>query len=395
VSPRRRAAGFLTVLICLLVSVSVGAQESDDFVVPRGISGALGGPHAASGEGFEALFTNTSGLAGVDSQFALSELTIASRGPIFSITSLVLETLAGTDFGTLLARSDVQNLFQTLNAELQIVGPLSFGYVGEGMGYGIYNVTHLSAESVGVGGLQARLGQRFVLRGGYGLDIPLPPESPDRLSAGIGIKGFVRGDVVIETTILSLDSLISSISPALLTTSPFELQSGIGLDLGIRYQFADLLATSLTVEDLYTPTARLRYDATSDFLDGSAVPSNSTYQTLPQRISLGLAYTPDLGTAGRYVQDLTLLFDYRDIFDFWINPAGGENVILKFGAGVEATLLEILAVRAGFSRGLFSAGLGLDLTVFELNAAMFGSELSSEPGLRSQYNLVLGVEFRN
>jgi hypothetical protein len=44
--------------------------------------------------------------------------------------------------------------------------------------------------------------------------------------------------------------------------------------------------------------------------------------------------------------------------------------------------------------GLFTAGVGLDLKIFTLNAAMFGTELSSEPGMRPVYNILIGLEFR-
>jgi hypothetical protein len=263
------------------------------------------------------------------------------------------------------------------------------------MGYGIYNTTEFLARNVGASGLEARLGERFVFRGGYGIDIPLPESSQNRLSAGIGIKGFVRGDVVVSSSLLGLPALIGSLNPDLLTTSPFELQSGIGLDLGVRYEFRELLAASLTVDDLYSPTSTVRYATTNDFLGGGGAPVSSEFETLSQKINLGLAYTPDLGVVSRYVQDLTILFAYNDIFDFWLDPTGGENIILKFGLGAQTTLLEILSVRGGFSEGLFAAGLGLDLSIFELNAAVFGSELSGEPGLRPQYNMVIGLEFRN
>lgn len=391
--PSRRL--FALFLLVSALATVLSAQSADEFLIPSAESGGLGGPHGATGVGFEALFSNPAGLAGSESQFSLSELTISSRGPVFSIASLVIQAIGGADVPTLLLSPDVQSLLQSLSTELEVLGPLSFGYVGDGMGYGIYNSTELLVENVGISDLEARLGERFVFRGGYGLTIPLPESSPDRFTLGIGIKGFVRGDVVIGTSLLALPSLIGSLGPDLLATSPFELQSGIGLDLGARYNFGDVLAASLTVEDLYAPTARLRYTSTNDFLGGGASPAESDYQTLPQRINLGLAYTPDLGVVSRYVQDLTVLFDYRDIFDFWINPSGGENLVLKFGIGVEATLLEILAIRGGFSDGLYAAGLGLDLSVVELNAAMYGSELSGEPGLRPQYNIVIGLEFRN
>ena len=58
------------------------------------------------------------------------------------------------------------------------------------------------------------------------------------------------------------------------------------------------------------------------------------------------------------------------------------------------TLLDVLAVRAGFGDGYFSAGLGMNLTAFHLDLTMFGRELSTEPGLRPSFNLIVSTLFR-
>jgi hypothetical protein len=88
------------------------------------------------------------------------------------------------------------------------------------------------------------------------------------------------------------------------------------------------------------------------------------------------------------------MLDYDDIFDFLLHPNSSRHPILHIGAGIEVELLEILSIRMGMYEGLFTAGVGLDLKIFTLNAAMFGTELSSEPGMRPVYNILIGLEFR-
>jgi hypothetical protein len=255
-------------------------------------------------------------------------------------------------------------------------------------------VSELIAQTSGVGGIEARLGQRIVLRGGYGLAVPLPESWNSDLSLGISVKAYVRGDVVISSTLLGLPTLVGSLGLDTLGTYPFELRSGIGLGVGVRYEWNDLLAGAIVVDDIYTPTATLPYASVDDFVFGTGIPAGATYQTLPQDISFGLAFTPSLGeTVDRYIQDVTVLLDYKDAFDFLLDPANSENFALKFGLGLELTLLEILDLRGGFSEGLFAAGMGLDLSVVELDVAMYGTELSAEPGLRPSYNIVIGLEF--
>lgn len=385
-----------TVIALLIVCLAPGllGQESDDLVMPNGRTAALGGRHVALADDFQTLFANPAGLLDVEPQFSYGELGLQASGPVFSLTSLVIETLGGSDFTAMLANSSVQQLLRSVYARLSLSGPLYFGYAGAGMGFGVFNESRLLLQSAGSSSLEIRVGERFLLRGGYGIDIPLPEAANSTLAVGLGLKGFVRGDSVVSASLLTLPSVIDNFGPDLLSDSPFELVSGIGIDTGVRYVWRELLAAGLTVNNLYTPSAVVTYPTTSEFLGGSGTGSAPAYATYPQEVNLGVAYTPPLGTADRYVQDLKVLFDYSDIFDFWIDPTNAENIVLKMGLGVEATFLEILSVRGGFSQGLFAAGLGIDLAFVQVNAAMFGTELSSEPGLRPIYNLVIGLEFR-
>jgi len=378
----------------MLVAAALHAQTDFDLVLPNARTAAIGGHHTALADDFQALFANPAGLLEVEPVFSYSELTIGASGPVFSLASIVMQSLGGSDFSTLLATPSVQDLLRSIYARFSLAGPLSFGYAGAGMGFGLFNDTQMIVESTGSSELEIRVGERFLLRGGYGIAIPLPEAWNSRLAVGLGLKGFVRGDAVIATSLLTLPSLVESIGPELITESPFELVTGIGVDIGFRWVWSDALAAALTVDNLYSPNGVVRYPTLAGFLDSTGTPGDPVYDAYPQEINLGLAYTPSLGTVGRYVQDLTVLYDYSDVFDFWIDPGNAENLALKMSLGVEATFLEVLSVRGGFSQGLFAAGLGIDLTYLELNAAMFGTELSSEPGLRPVYNLVVGLEFR-
>lgn len=387
---RRRAL----ILLLLFGLVSwLSAQSADDFLAPNGRTAALGGRHRALADDFQTLFANPAGLLELESQFSYSQLGVRVTGPVFSIASLVLEGFGGADITTMLAKPSVQELLRSIYARFSLAGPVSFGYVGGGMGFGLYNDTHLILQSSGSSSLEIRAGERFLLRGGYAIGIPLPAAWNSRLAAGIGLNGYVRGDSVISASLLTLSSVIGSFGPQLLSDSPFELVSGIGLDAGLRYVWRDTLAAALTVDNVYAPNVVVAYPTTSSFLESTGSAEAPVYDTAAPEISLGLAYTPSIGRVERYVQDLTVVLDYADIFDFWIDPASAQNIVLKLALGVEATFLEVLSIRAGVGQGLLAAGIGVDLTYVTLNAAMFGTELSSEPGLRPVYNLTIGLEF--
>lgn len=380
-------------LLLVLLSCAAHSQTNDDFRFITGRSAALGGIHRALNDDFSTLFANPAGLEGVDSGFVYSRLGFTATGPIFTIASIAAESLSGGDFVAILASPDVQTLLGSIYAQFTLGGPVYFGYTGGGMGFGVLNETQLTIQSIGAADLEIRVGERFLLRGGYSIPIGLPDSWDSELTVGLGVKGFVRGDSVIATSTITLPSLVDDFSPALLTDSPFELVTGIGLDVGLRYSWRDLLSAALTVDNLYSPVAVSSYTTLKGFLDSTEVVGSPSYEAIPQEFSLGFGFTPTLGSVGRYVRDLTLLLDYEDIFDFWLDPGNAENIILKFGIGAEATFLEVLAVRAGFSEGLYAAGIGVDLGITTLNASMYGTELSSEPGFRSTFNVLISLEF--
>ena len=377
----------------LLVSVAGFAQDAGSVDVPSSREAGFGGAHVAYPTGFSTLFSNPAGLVTLEPQFSFSELTFRFTGPVFSLAGVVVQGIGG-DIAALLASPSVQTLLSSIYADVSLTGPLYFGYVGSGLGFAVLNDTQIRIQNVGATAIEARIGERFLLTAGYGLEIPLPEKWNSQLALGLGLKGFVQGDVIVETSLLALPGLVDSIGLDLLTGSPFELYTGLGLDAGITYRWRDLLAFGLTVDDLYTPVAVQSYDQLSGFLDSTFDPGAPTYSNLTQNLTFGIAFTPTLGNFERYVSDLSVLLDYRDILDFWLDPANAENLILKFGAGVEARLLQILSIRAGFNDGLLAAGLGIEMGFVTLNAAMYGSELSAEPGLRPVYNLIFGLEFR-
>ena len=88
------------------------------------------------------------------------------------------------------------------------------------------------------------------------------------------------------------------------------------------------------------------------------------------------------------------MVDYHDMFDFLIYPPASTHPLLHIGVGCELQLLEIVYLRAGFYQCLPSAGLGIDLSLFTLNMAIFGRELSREPGGYPIYGYMIGLEFR-
>jgi len=92
-------------------------------------------------------------------------------------------------------------------------------------------------------------------------------------------------------------------------------------------------------------------------------------------IGYGRNNSLDLGIAKRFYNDrVVLLADYIDFFNL-----NGENMFKKIHVGGELDL-SIISLRVGLNSGYPTAGVGINLKVFQIDAAYFSDELSDIPG---------------
>jgi len=359
---------------------------------PSARTAAAGGTHVTVTDDLSSLFSNPAGFMSAEPQISLAEISVGMRGPIFDIAGLVIQGM-DQDFSALLGSEAVLDLVSSLYAAADVLGPISFGYLGKGLGFGFFNTTDVTFSSNSPLTVTAMAGEQLTLAGGYAFRIPLSKENAHVLDLGVLLKGSLRGEVELTRTLLELPDLFSNIGFETVTDSPFKLISGIGVDAGVRYGYSDIFAAAVVGKDLYTPTMTQSYTTTNVFLENAEDPSVS-YGLVPIDLTAGVLFSPRLGVFGRFIDDLRFTLDYTDILDFLTHPESASNPILHVSLGAELRILEILMIRGGFNQGLFAAGLGLDLTIFGLNIAMYGTELSSEPGLRPVYNAQVGINFR-
>jgi hypothetical protein len=370
----------ILILVFTLAAGTLGAYQ-DPIDLGSARTSGMGGRHIALADDFTTYLNNPAGLETIDEEFSFSELTLHLKGPVFTLADVFLS-------GNLSGLSSV--ISDGLYAGLNMMGPLSFGYVGDGLGFGIYNHTDVIIKSTSTLTVEAKVRDEVVLTGGYAFPL-LPEGGKNRLDMGITLKGGFRGQLNGAMGITELMAL----NYGVLLDEPFDFTSFIGADVGLMYSHGSSFAAGLVARDAFTPTHTNTYGNINEFIGGNTPISANQFDIVPFALDLGLRYTFDFSGRNIVLTELDTFLDYRDVLDFWLYPSRAVNPILNAQAGVEATLLKILDVRAGFRQGLFSAGLGLDLHFFTLNASMFGTERSSEPGLSPVYNLQIGLEFRN
>ena len=390
---RQRKPLILLILALLALNPLFAEYLEEPFRILSSRAHSIGGLHAADAYDMGTIFTNPAGFQQVEPQVAFSELTLGLRGPVFDIADVVVQAMAGGgDFGEILGSDSVQSLLSGLYAGMNLITPFYFGYVGDGLGLGIFNNSDVTFQESAPLTLGITLKEELLLAGGYTYRLPLPQDSGHVLDVGLVLKGGLRGSVQITEAFANLMNL--DISADTVLNSPFTFTAVIGLDAGVLYSWNDLFSVGITVIDLFSPSSRKTYSNLDAMLGGSENPLTTETGTIPASLNVGVGITPPLGPLERYVSKLSLFVDYNDILGLWLYQEIYRNPWLRLSAGAELTMLEIFSLRGGLNGGLLSAGLGVDLSLFTLNIAMFGTELGSEPGVQPIYNLMLGVEFR-
>jgi hypothetical protein len=227
-----------------------------------------------------------------------------------------------------------------------------------------------------------------LLLGGYAFRIKLPPSWNSTLDLGFLCKAFLTFYHEMNPDILDiLGSDPDFVS--LIADAPFSLARGVGVDAGIVYSYKNAFSVGVVGRDLALVN-RDNYATLQSFVNSEAASAGNVF--LPMDISFGLCWRPPLGRLYPSITSLTLVADYRDAFDFLIYPPRATNPLLHISAGLELVLLEILTLRGGFYQCLPSAGVGIDLSLFTLNFAVYGRELSPTPYGKPTYIYMLGLE---
>lgn len=374
---------FITCGLWFLTSlVPLGALPERPFDFPSARLAALGGRHGTLVNDFTALFTNPAGFVEAQEEFSISELGLSVYGPVFDIADTLVNYFGSS--GSL----DISGIVGPggLATGLNLSGPLAFGWVGRGLGFGLFNRTVADAATQGAT-LKVQALEEFLMTGGYSFRVI--NKNSSLLDVGFLGKGFIRGQLPLQASILTVTDLFNS-NP--LDTQPYTNVLGVGLDLGLLYQYAKFLSFSIVYHDAYSPVLVVPYSSTTSFISGGAASGSGTYNTIKSSLDVGVAVSPRFEFLDRYVSKLTFMADYRDLLDLWaLIP---RNPILNVGLGFEMVVLDALSLRAGISDALPALGFGIDFSVMQLDFAMRGVELGLDPGVQTTYAVDLGLLFR-
>ena len=369
---------FLPVFFLLFFASFVWGETKkvEPLIMPSARFNALGGGHTPLADDFYSIFLNPAAFAGVKDEFSAAEITLNTYGPVFELLDLFRNSSGSIE------DLDLSGLMGPggFSAGFDLGGPLSLGWVGRGLGLGIFNKITTTASISGAT-LRPVVSVELLFVGGYGFKIF--EHKGAVLEGGFLAKGFYRGALNMKTTIFSIDSL----DPA---DSPLSTHLGFGLDLGLKLTILDMISLAVVCYDVYSPVLVTYYDKLSDFTDSSS--SGSDYAIVKRRLNFGISYRIRSDFLDRYISRLTIATSYHDFLNvFSMLP---RNLILNLGVGVEVALLKALTFRIGMTDALPAFGFGLDLNFMTLDFAIFGKELGLDPGKHPVYAMSVGMLFR-
>lgn len=359
------------VLLLLTAGSSIFPMDViDPFPLTSSRAYALGGPHVAYPTDTTTLAVNPGALRTMKKQRSIAEIGVGAHGNVFGLFSL----LGSDDFDSAKIQELTDGSGGKIPLGFELRGPLSVGYINNGFGFSVSDRIYLDARFIGTT-VRANINGDLLVNGGYAYR--LVNKDSHTLDIGFTGKLFGRYKMGIRESILDF----AGDSGGLLDDLPQDRIFGGGVDMGALYYFREQLALGLTCNDVFS-IGMIQHS-------GESGESSSVGLIKPQ-INIGTAYTFPSWT----FVTLSLMLDYRDVVNIFTNDYTTRNPVLNLGLGVEARIINFIYARFGVNDMLPAIGLGFDLKALKIDTALYGKELSNEPGGMSTYAFDVSLLFR-
>lgn len=297
--------------------------------------------------------------------------------------------VVGSGYDSAVLQSELQaaasaNAFPSGNVRAGV--NLGIGYVGNGFGIGLFVNGDATFTGANLLASRGRVFNTVTIAAGFAV-----PVGPVKLGAQVRPTFIGYSNVNPSSffaSALSGSPDVSSLMADIYTGFRVGVDVGALLDLG-PFTFGaavkDILPFQLQSVSKYTFSEYGSAFATANFPlgTGSQLTQDELdmlYQVPPAKLNIGVSFHPDLGAFSAII-DPRVSLDIHDLFGFLREKdefLQNELTILDhINAGAEVTFLKFASVRAGYAKGVVTAGLGIDLPFLELNASAGFGELST------------------
>ena len=168
---------------------------------------------------------------------------------------------------------------------------------------------------------------------------------------------------------------------------------GYGINAGAQYEFANFLSAGIVWNNILAPTFTTDIPLDEDS-DKEFTFKDARKDKLDSTLAVGFGVKIPTSFSMGIISSWTAYLDHDNILDFFAKDKIVKNPILGLSAGTEVVLFKTIALRLGINESYLAAGCGIRLAAFNIDAAVFGSELGLEPGAKPQLNAALSISFR-
>lgn len=349
-------------------------------------SNGMGGAHLADYTDYFTLYRNPSLLQKAGKHWYWDTLTLNLGAPLQYIPELVDTLPSMMDDPQALLNSPVVSdlLANGLNVNAAVNFPmLSFGAItGHNTGWGLYNRILVDANIPSLmGKTSAAGGGELGVIYGYGQTIPLT--DVHTVSVGGSLRTYFQAKAGIKAP---LTSLMSNASSALEGIS----RIGTGLDMAATYTYDNWLDAALVWHNMIAPT----WVGASNGDDLSGLTSFA-YSKKWAEPKLGIGVGADVPTwwAMGIISNWRAYADHYNVINMF-KKGLRRNPWLDLSLGTEVSIMRILDLRLGFYEGYLNTGIGMNLGAISWDFAMYGKELSTQPGGTPQLNATFSMSFQ-
>lgn len=366
----------ILIVIAALSAISFASAQSLPNLQARDArTMGLGGCFAATSSGFQSFYGNPAGFATPKGQLTIADVSVwGYLKPTTDNINRVMNDLNGGDSTTTAEWADLANDFIVENG-FGGGASVGLGYAGHGLGLGLFAIADASAAGDSLMGSVISSTVSVNAVAGMGIPVKLGPLT---LKVGADIRPFLRIDAAdggwLATELVTAFMSGGDVSTTLMSEN-VDAGFGVAADLGAQLVLGSL-SVGLAIRDV-TASYLTQTETIQEFVDAISagnLPTGTDESAIYPAIYAGLAWQPKLIPG---IIEPSLYFEVQDPVSIIEDNASVWNLL---HAGAEVELLSLVSLRAGLNKGYLSAGVGLNLLVVEVNAAVFTEELGDCPG---------------
>lgn len=381
---------FLCILFICLTAFCFSADFDFDLKSPEIISPkhlGMGGLYTTDTNTYFSYLINPANAALTGEKFLFPSVTINAKGSLEQIPVIIgaLNAKSEDDSNSMETILNTLSDSENINIGTSINGPLCFGAIKNNFAWGIFNRTYILAEIPSVSTSNIYGGEELAGKLAYGYPIKLPGIT---VALGMGITGFMQfegfyGDSITELT--SFD----------FTAMPLYTNLGIGLDIGGTIELFKVMKLSVVWDNFFQKTLIIKNNSFKEIFNFQK--KDNKIDSLDDKIKAGLAFNiPTKKITKGFITSWELYIDNHDVLNFvsFLKDEKSplkQNFLLDFSAGTELTIFNTLCFRFGVNESYWAAGFGMKLGYLNFDYAIYGEELSLEPGITPVLNMSFGI----